>query len=61
MTQKEKMHSGDLYLPGDEEIMAEQLLCLDRLYDFNQTRPTEMAKREQMLKEILNTVLYVVI
>ena len=24
MTAKEKMHSGGLYLPGDEEIMAEQ-------------------------------------
>lgn len=30
MTQKEKMHSGDLYLPGDKEIMTEQMLCLER-------------------------------
>ena len=52
MTPKEKMHSGDLYLPGDDEIMAEQMLCLDRLYDYNQTRPTEARKREQMLKEM---------
>lgn len=47
-----KQHSGDLYLPGDEEIMKEQLSCLDRLYDFNATRPTEMKKREQLLKEM---------
>ena len=52
MTPKEKMHSGDLYLPGDKDIMAEQLLCLDKLYDFNQTRPTEYEKREKMLKEM---------
>ncbi|MBQ8409684.1 MAG: sugar O-acetyltransferase [Clostridia bacterium] len=52
MTQKEKMHTGDLYLPGDEEIMAEQLRCLDRLYDFNNTRPTEMEKREELLREM---------
>lgn len=52
MTQKEKMFSGDLYLPGDEEIMEEQLKCLDMLYDFNQTRPTELDKREAMLKKM---------
>ncbi len=52
MTQKEKMLSGDLYLPGDEEIMDEQTQCLDRLYDFNMTRPTEIEKREKMLHEM---------
>lgn len=52
MTQIEKMFSGDLYLPGDDEIMEEQLKCLDMLYDFNQTRPSEMEKREKLLKEM---------
>ena len=52
MTNKEKMHSGDLYLPNGDEIMNEQLLCLDRLYDFNMTRPTELKKRMEMLKEM---------
>ncbi len=56
MTEKEKMHSGDLYLPGDEEIMTEQLKCLDRLYDFNNTRPTEMEKRTQLLKEMFGDI-----
>lgn len=52
MTIYEKMHSTELYYPGDEELMEEQLACLDRLYDFNQTRPTELEKREAMLKEM---------
>ena len=52
MTEKEKMHTGDLYLPNDESILEEQLKCLDRLYDFNMTRPTEMEKREKLLKEM---------
>ena len=52
MDNKEKMHSGDLYLPMDEELLKEQLQHLDRLYDFNQTRPTELEKRERMLKEM---------
>ena len=52
MEQLEKMHSGDIYYPSDDEIMKEQLLCLDKLYDFNMTRPTELDKREEMLKEM---------
>ena len=49
---KDKMHTGELYLPGDEEIMRHQLKRLDRLYDFNMTRPTELKKREKMLREM---------
>lgn len=52
MEMKEKMHTGDLYLPGDEEIAREQVKCLDMLYDYNHTRPTEGEKREKMLKEM---------
>ncbi|MDO5780618.1 MAG: sugar O-acetyltransferase [Clostridium sp.] len=49
---KEKMHNTELYLPGNEELMKEQLGHLNRLYDFNMTRPTELEKREAMLKEM---------
>lgn len=52
MNMKDKMHSGELYLPNDEKIMAEQQQRLDKLYDFNATRPTETEKREQLLKEM---------
>lgn len=52
MKMKEKMHTGDLCLPGDEEITAEQVQCLDRLYDFNMTRPTETERRAAMLREM---------
>ena len=34
MLNKDKMHTGELYLPGDEEIMKEQQMCLDKLYDY---------------------------
>lgn len=53
MAMKDKMHTGELYLPGDEEILKEQEKCLERLYEFNQTRPSEGEKRQQMLKEML--------
>ena len=49
---KDRLHTGELYLPGDEEIMEEQTKRLNRLYEFNMTRPTEGAKREAMLKEM---------
>ena len=52
MTQLEKIHSGEIYNPADDEIMELQLQCLDKLYDFNMTRPTELGKREEMLKEM---------
>ena len=48
----EKLHSGDLYLPGEEEIMQEQLKCLEKLYDFNNTRPSELDKRQKLLKDM---------
>ncbi len=49
---KNRMHTGELYLPTDKEIFEEQVKCLDRLYDFNQTRPTELDKRAAMLGEM---------
>lgn len=52
MSMKEKMHTTELYLPGDDEIMAEQTLCLEKLYDYNQTRPSEFEKRTALLKEM---------
>lgn len=52
MDNKEKMHSGDLYLPMDDTIMQEQFDCLEKLYDYNLTRPKEQEKRALMLKDM---------
>lgn len=49
---KDRMHTGELYLPGDEEIMREQTACLEKLYDFNATRPSEFNKRQALLKSM---------
>lgn len=48
----EIMSSSRLYLPNEPELAKEQLKCLDRLYDFNLTRPIEGEKRERMLREM---------
>lgn len=51
-TMKEKMHCGELYLCEDPDIQVEQRACLEKLYDFNQTRPSEMEKRTAMLRDM---------
>lgn len=48
----EKMHSGEIYDPNDSDIMSEQAKCLEKLYDFNATRPCEFDKRQKLLKEM---------
>ena len=52
MNIKEKMHSGELYLANDRDLVNEQQLYLEKMYDFNQTRPSEQEKRTRLLKEM---------
>jgi galactoside O-acetyltransferase len=49
---KKRMQEGRLYLPEDEEIMHQQMLCLEKQYEYNLTRPSESEKREALLKEM---------
>ena len=46
------LHSGALYDPGAAEITAVQAQCLEKLYDYNRTRPSEQAIRENLLREM---------
>ena len=52
MSMRDKLHTGELYFPNDPEVVAEQDRYLDRLYDYNMTRPTEPEKRKELLKEM---------
>lgn len=56
MTQQERMGKGLLYLCNDESIMNEQLKCLEKLYDFNATRPSQSVKRKEMLKDMFGGI-----
>lgn len=51
-TNREKMVTGELYTCVDKEIAREQTACLEKLYDYNATRPSEGKKRLEMLKEM---------
>lgn len=53
---KNKLHTGELYLPMDDSIMQEQLNCLEKLYEYNATRPHDGEKREQLLKEMFASI-----
>lgn len=52
MENKDRMFTGELYLPNDAAITEEQTACLELLYTFNQTRPSEQEKRNQLLKQM---------
>ena len=56
MNSKDKMHNKEIYFCNEEALMEEQSQYLDLLYDFNQTRPTQMPQREAILKQLLAEV-----
>lgn len=56
MTPYEQVHSGKIYNPEDKAIMEEQARCKEKVYDYNATRPSEEAKRAEMLKDIFAEV-----
>lgn len=56
MNIRAKMHSQQIYFCNDDDLVREQMECLEKLYDFNGTRPSEAEKREQILKELLAEV-----
>ena len=51
-----RMESGKLYFPADEAVIAEQTACMERLWEYNQSRPSEGEKRAHMLEELFARV-----
>lgn len=52
MTEYERMKAGLLYDPGDPEIMKEQVLFQDRLWSFNQLKPSDYEEKEKYMQEV---------
>lgn len=48
----EVLHNGELYYPLAGEITEVQIRCQEKMYDYNQTRPSEQARRAALLKEM---------
>ena len=49
MTDREKIHSGNIYFPNSDEIMMEQLAYLDKMDEYNATPRIRYHEREKML------------
>ncbi|MGT2752908.1 sugar O-acetyltransferase [Streptococcus porcinus] len=56
MTTMTSMHFGQLYFPNDPQLIKKQLACQELLYCFNQTKPSEIEKRNQLMKEMFKSV-----
>ncbi|WP_026960212.1 sugar O-acetyltransferase [Aliagarivorans taiwanensis] len=56
MDPKAILHNQDVYLCDDEALLAEQTRCLEVLYDFNQTRPSEGEKRQALMQKLFAEV-----
>lgn len=46
------LHSGKPYSTVDDVLVREQALCLEKLCDYNATRPLQAEKRAELLKEM---------
>ena len=47
-----RMHDGSLYRSSDPGLLDEQREVMERMYDYNATRPTEREKRAELLKKM---------
>ena len=56
MTEREKIHSGNIYWPSDESIMTEQLGYLDLMDEYNNTPRRIQSKRQKLLKKLFAEV-----
>ncbi|MDD6192198.1 MAG: sugar O-acetyltransferase [Lachnospiraceae bacterium] len=52
MTEWERMEAGLIYNPGEKEIMEKQEPYLDKLWAFNQLKPSQSKEKEAYMKEV---------
>ena len=48
----EKMHGGGLYMPTDGDLLEEQAVCLDLLYDYNHLKPSRGEEKRALLEKM---------
>ncbi|HHF2994174.1 TPA: sugar O-acetyltransferase [Vibrio diabolicus] len=56
MDSESMLHSQKIYFCNDEALVEQQTQCLEVLYDYNQTRPSESEKRTEILRRLLGAV-----
>lgn len=45
-----RMQDGRIYDPGSQDLQAQQTQALELMYDYNATRPSQVAQREELIQ-----------
>ena len=56
MTEREKALAGKLFHQGDPVLAEERKRAQDLCYDYNHTRPSDTAKRRELLQELIGHI-----
>lgn len=56
MTEKEKMINGGLYIPFGEELLEERQDAKELIFDFNALPPTEIEKRNDIIRSLVGKI-----
>ena len=48
MSERDKLHTGELFLPMDPSVLEEQLVRMDLLWEYNQTKPSQQKERAEI-------------
>ncbi len=55
-TIEEMMKSGEMYISSDDALYEEQWRLNDIVYDYNQTRPSDRERQQQLLRNLLGSI-----
>lgn len=53
MTERDRVHTGELYISMDQSVVEEQFARMDLMWEYNQTKPSQQAERAALLKKML--------
>ena len=55
MKEKELMLASKMYNPNDEELANDRKLCKNLCFEYNNTKPSEIEKRKEIIDKILGS------
>lgn len=53
MSERDKIHTGELYVSMDESVLKEQFVCMDLMWEYNRTKPSQQKERAALLRRML--------
>lgn len=56
MAERDKLHTGEIYFPGDPEIMRQQAIWQDQVMEYNNTPHVQQERRDEMLRQMFDEV-----